>query len=235
MSDKLKAESFEKLKEELRENPDFQRMLCRMRPLDEGAVLEAAQELAKHTWPKVLLSGDDYIPLIDHPDERVRDLTLRLIVDRLSEERKPIPRLLAQWTAKFLGVEQLTRADIEEIDSRYNISDEIKSTASAIAESTVCIGFMVEIGIRYTTAQEAELTVTRNDAHSTRLHNEPQEFSVCDAVRDLLNEQSISSARGDPMTYDGVLRSWQRTRKYFSGEPWSVSLDRLLSLCSTTH
>ena len=62
-----------------------------------------------------------------------------------------------------------------------------------------------------------------------------KKFSVCDAVRDLLNEQSISNARGDPMTYDGVLRSWQRTRKYFSGEPWSVSLDRLLSLCSTTH
>ena len=233
--DKLKAKAFEKLKDELRANPDFQRMLYRMRPLDTDAVLEAAQELLKHTWPKVLLSGDDYIPLIDHPDERVRDLTLRLVVDRLAEERKPIPRLLAHWIAKFLGVEQLTRAYIEEVDPRNNISDEIKSTASVISESTICIGYLVDIGIRCSAAQQTELTVTRNDEHSPRLHKTHLECSVCDAVRDLLNEQDILNARGRPMTYEGVLRNWQRTRKYFSGEPWSNSLDRLPSLCSTTH
>ena len=233
--EKLKEKAFKKLKDELRANPDFQRMLDRMRPLDTDAVLETAQELLKHTWPKVLLSGEDYIPLIDHPDARVRDLTLRLVVDRLAEERKPIPRLLAHWITKFLGVEQLTRAYIEEVDPRYNISDEIKSTASVILESTICIGCLVETGIQCITAQMVELTVTRNDAHSTKLHKRPQEFSVCDAVRDLLNEQGISNARGNAMTYEGVLRSWQRTRKYFSGEPWSIPLDRLLSLCSTTH
>ena len=231
--DKLKAKAFEGLKDELRANPDFQRMLYRMKPLNEDAVLEAAQELAKQTWPKVLLAGDDYIPVIDHSDERVRDLTLRLVVDRLAEERKPIPRLLAHWTVKFLGVEQLTRGYFEEIEPR-NIPDEIKSMASQISETSVCIGYLVEIGIQCAAAQEAEFTATRNYNPSETLHKETVEYSVCDAVRDLLNEQGIKNARGHPMSYEGVLRSWQRARKYFSAEPWSIPLDRLSSLCSTT-
>ena len=232
--DKLKAKAFEKLKDKLRANPDFQRILYRLKPLEEDAVLEAAQQLAQLTWPKVLLSGDDYIPVIDHSDERVRDLTLRLVVDRLAEERKPIPRLLAHWMVKSLGVEQLTRGYFEEIEPR-NIPDEIKSTASRLSSSSICIGILVDIGSKCAATQEAEFTVTRNCNPSETLHETSVEFSVCDAVRDLLNERGIKNARGKPMTYEGVLRSWHRAKKYFSGEPWSVSLDRLLSLCSTTH
>ena len=85
--DKLKARAFENLKDELRANPEFQQMLYRTRPLDADAVVETAKELVDLTWPKVLSSGDDYIPVIDHPDERVRDLTLRLVVDRLLSVR----------------------------------------------------------------------------------------------------------------------------------------------------
>ena len=231
--DKLKAEAFEMLKGELRANSDIQRFLDRMNPLDTDAVLETAQELAEHTWPRVLSAGENYIPVIDHPDERVRDLTMRLIIDRLAEERRPIPRLLAHWMVKFLGVEQLTRDYFEEIEPR-NVPDEIKSTASQISESSICIGFLVEIGIRCAAAHKAEFTVTRNCNPSETLHKTPAEFSVCDAVRDLLNEQGILNARGHPMTYEGVLRSWQRARKYFAGEPWSIPLDRLSSICSTT-
>ena len=232
-SDKLKAKAFEKLKDELRANPDFQRMLYRMRPLDTDAVVETAKELAEHTWPKVLSAADNYIPVIDHPDERVRDLTLRLIIDRLAEERRPIPRLLAQWMVKFLGVEQLTRSYFEEVEPR-NVPDDIKSTASQISKTSICVAIMVEIGIQCAAAQEAEFTATRNYYPSETLHKETVEYSVCDAVRDLLNEQGIKNARGHPMTYEGVLRSWQRARKYFSAEPWSIPLDRLSSLCSTT-
>ena len=42
--DKLKARAFEKLKDELRANPEFQQMLYRMRPLDADAVVETAKE-----------------------------------------------------------------------------------------------------------------------------------------------------------------------------------------------
>ena len=217
-SDKLKAKAFEKLKDELRANPDFQRMLYRMRPLDTDAVVETAKELLDLTWPKVLSSGDDYIPVIDHPDERVRDLTLRLVVDRLLREQKPLPRLLSAWTARFLGVELLTGTDVEELDPDDNIAEGLQEKASSISESAICIWCLVDIGIRSITAQQQGLTVTRNDESSPKLHETPQEFSVCDAVRDLLNEQGIKNARGRPMTHDGVHRNWRRARKYLSGE-----------------
>ena len=216
--DKLKARAFEKLKDELRANPEFQQMLYRMRPLDADAVVETAKELVDLTWPKVVSSGDDYIPVIDHPDERVRDLTLRLVVDRLLRERKPLPSLLSTWTARFLGVELLTGTDVEEIDPNYNIPEGLQDKSSGISESSICIWCLVDIGARSITAQQEELTVTRNDESSPELHETPQEFSVCDAVRDLLNEQGILNARGDPMTYDGVHRNWRRARKYLSGE-----------------
>ena len=216
--DKLKARAFEKLKDELRANPDFQRMLYRMRPLDTDAVVETAKELVDLTWPKVLSSGDDYIPVIDHPDERVRDLTIRLVVDRLLNERKPLPRLLSAWTARFLGVELLTGTDVEEIDPDNNIPDGIQDKISGVSGSTLCIWCLVDIGTRSVTAQQEGLTVTRNDESSPELHETPLEFSVCDAVRDLLDEQGILNARGDPMTYDGVHRNWRRARKYLSGD-----------------
>ena len=192
-------------------------MLYRMRPLDTDAVVETAKELVDVTWPKVLSSGDDYIPVIDHPDERVRDLTLRLVVDRLLDERKPFPRLLSAWTARFLGVELLTGADVEDIDPNDNIPEGLQDKFSGISESSICIWCLVDIGAQSIAAQQEELTVTRNDESSPELHETPQEFSVCDAVRDLLNEQGILNARGDPMTYDGVHRNWQRARRYLSG------------------
>ncbi len=36
--------------------------------------------------------------------------------------------------------------------------------------------------------------------------------------QDLLDEQGILNARGDPMTYDGVHRNWRQARKYLSGD-----------------
>ena len=82
--DQDKRAAFEELKDELRGSADAQEFLDLLRlskrgPTDDSMVDMEARKLAKSTWENTLRAGDDYIPLIQHSDYRVRDTTLKLI------------------------------------------------------------------------------------------------------------------------------------------------------------
>ena len=70
-----------------------------------------------------------------------------------------------------------------------------------IKDKTLCVFMLVRIGIRCEAAIEGGLTATRNDGSI--------EYSVCDAVREVLDEI------GHKLSYFGVARCWREGRREF--------------------
>ena len=204
--DQDKRAAFEELKDELRGSADAQEFLDLLRlskrgPTDDSMVDMEARKLAKSTWENTLRAGDDYIPLIQHSDYRVRDTTLKLILARMLSERRQIPRLLAIWGASYLDGPDLHDADTIEIDPEGQHLEEVHGGIARRQDRTLCIWMLVRIGIRCLSAKEAGLTITRNEASSG--------YSICDAVRAILEEH------GHHISYDGVIRCWQRGQKEY--------------------
>ena len=201
-----KRAAFERLKDELREGGDAQEFLDLLRlskrgQIDDNMVNIEARRLAKIEWKKTLGAGDDFIPAIQHRDYRVREKTLKLMLARMLRERRQIPRLLAIWGASYLDGPDLYDADTIEIDPEVEFTEEVPDRIARRADSTLCIWMLVRIGVRCPSAEEAGLTITRNEASP--------EHSICDAVKALLKEHNHH------ISYDGVVRCWQRGQEEY--------------------
>ena len=74
--EELKEKAFKKLKEELRDNVEAREFLQRLalseyQPLEDKNFAGQVGELEEICWEEMIAAGDDYIPIIGHPDLHV--------------------------------------------------------------------------------------------------------------------------------------------------------------------
>ena len=204
--DQEKETAFETLKAELRDNVEAREFLQRLalskyKPREDKNLAEQAGDLQAICWDAMIAAGDDYIPVIGHPDPQVCDYILRSMLARLQTEGRPIPRLLRKFCEDLIAGPVLNEQDVIEVDPETEDSSERASEKTRIKDKTFCVFMLVRIGTRCEVAIEGGLTATRNDASL--------EYSVCDAVREILDEI------GHELSYFGVARCWRQGKREF--------------------
>ena len=204
--DHEKETAFEELKAELRTHADAREFLQLLRfskeePLDGESLAEEVASLLERCWEQMIAAGDDYIPVIGHPDPQVCDYIMRSMLARLRTEGRPVPRLLRNFREDLIAGPVLNEPDVIVVDPETEDTPERAPEKTRIQGKTFCVFMLVRIGTRCTAAIEGGLTATRNDASL--------EYSVCDAVREILDEI------GHELSYFGVVRCWREGRREF--------------------
>ena len=202
--EELKEEAFEELKAELRDHADAREFLQLLRlslekPLEGESLAEEVASLLERCWEKMIAAGDDYVPVIGHPDPQVCDYVMRSMLARLRTEGRPVPRLLRKFREDLIAGPVLNEQDVIEVDPETEDTSERAPEKTRIKDKTFCVFMLVRIGTRCEAAIEGGLTATRNDASL--------EYSVCDAVREILDEI------GHELSYFGVARCWQQAER----------------------
>ena len=200
--EKLKEKAFKKLKKELRDNVEAREFLQRLalseyQPLEDKNFAGQVGELEAIFWEEMIAAGDDYIPIIGHPDLQVCNYIVKSMLARLRIEGRPVPRLLERLSKDLLVGPEVIEEEMIDVDPETE--DSRKKTR--IKDKTLCVFMLVRIGIRCEAAIEGGLTATRNDGSI--------EYSVCDAVREVLDEI------GHKLSYFGVARCWREGRREF--------------------
>lgn len=204
--EKLKEKACKKLKAELRKNREAREFLQRLalsqyKPREDKNFTGQVGELEAICWEEMIAAGDDYIPFIGHPDPQACDYILKSMLARLRTEGRPIPRLLERLSKDLLVGPEVIEAEMIDVDPETEDSSEHPPEKTRIKDKTLCVFMLVRIGIRCEAAIEGGLTATRNDGSI--------EYSVCDAVREVLDEF------GHELSYFGVARCWREGRREF--------------------
>ena len=204
--DQEKETAFEKLKAELCDNVEAREFLQRLalaqyEPREDRNFAGQVSHLQAICWEAMIAAGDDYIPVVGHPDPKVCDYILRSMLARLQAEGRPVPRLLQSFCEDLIAGPVLNEPDVIEVNPETEDSPERAPEKSRIKDKTLCVFLLVHIGTRCEAAIEGGLTATRNDASL--------EYSVCDAVREILDEI------GHELSYFGVARCWRQGKKEF--------------------
>ena len=200
--EELKAKAVKNLKEELRDNVEAREFLQRLalseyQPLEDKNFTRQVGELEEICWEEMIEDGDDYIPIIGHPDLQVCNYIVKSMLARLRIEGRPVPRLLERLSKDLLVGPEVFEEEMIDVDPATEDSQE----KTRIKDKTLCVFMLVRIGIRCEAAIEGGLTATRNDGSI--------EISVCDAVREVLDEI------GHKLSYFGVARCWREGRREF--------------------
>ena len=200
--EELKAKAVKKLKEELRDNVEAREFLQRLalseyQPLEDKNFAGQVGELEAICWEEMIAAGDDYIPIIGHPDLQVCNYIVKSMLARLRIEGRPVPRFLERLSKDLLVGPEVFEEEMIDVDPETEDSQE----KTRIKDKTLCVFMLVRIGIRCEAAIEGGLTATRNDGSI--------EYSVCDAVRKVLDEI------GHKLSYFGVARCWREGRREF--------------------
>ncbi len=207
MDDQEKETAFERLNAELRDNVEAREFLQRLaltqyKPREDKNLAGQVGDLQAISWEAMIAAGDDYIPVVGHPDPQVCDYILRSMLARLQAEGRPVPRLLRKLSEDLIAGPVLNEPDVIEVDPETEDSPERAPEKTRIKGTTFCVFMLVRIGTRCEAAIEGGLTATRNDASL--------EYSVCDAVREILDEI------GHELSYFGVARCWRQGRREFT-------------------
>ena len=107
--DQEKETAFETLKAELRDNVEAREFLHRLalsqyKPREDKNFAGQVADLQAICWEAMIAAGDDYIPVVGHPDPQVCDHILRSMLARLQTEGRPIPRLLRKFCEDLIAV-----------------------------------------------------------------------------------------------------------------------------------
>ena len=204
--EELKEKAFKKLKEELRDNVEAREFLQRLalseyQPLEDKNFAGKVGELEAIFWEEMIAAGDDYIPIIGHPDLQVCNYIVKSMLARLRIEGRPVPRLLERLSKDLLVGPEVIEEEMIDVDPETEDSLEHSQEKTRIKDKTLCVFMLVRIGIRCEAAIEGGLTATRNDGSI--------KYSVCDAVREVLDEI------GHELSFFGVARCWREGKREF--------------------